>query len=138
VLKEPFAMRSLLFSIVLLMVNGLCAQEILSQERWPDGGLRATRYLEGDRIHFITYHENGKVKEIGCFKSGRRDGVWKQFNDTGALITQAGFRNGQRQGVWEFRNEADHATGRLTYASGMLTKGEQYDDAGALVAQRTY
>ena len=98
----------------------------------------ATRYSEGDRVHFITYHENGKVKEIGCFKSGRRDGVWKQYSDTGALLAQAGFRNGQRQGVWEFHNADDRTTGKLVYAAGMLAQAEQYDGAGALVAQRTY
>ena len=131
-------MRGLLLSIALLAGNCLWAQEIISQDRWPDGSLRATRYSEGDRIHFITYHENGKVKEIGAFQSGRRDGVWKQFSDTGALLAQAGFRNGQRQGVWEFRDAADHTIGSVTYNAGVLMSAVQYDDAGALIAQRTY
>lgn len=131
-------MRGLLLSIAMLAGHFLWAQEIISQERWPDGSLRATRYSEGDRIHFITYHQNGRVKEIGAFRSGRRDGVWKQYSDTGALLTQAGFRNGQRQGVWEFRNADDRTTGKLIYAAGILAQAEQYDDAGALVAQRTY
>ena len=131
-------MRSLLILFVLLLAQASSAQEVLGQERWPDGTLRATRYSEGDRIHFITYHENGRVKEIGCFKGGRRDGEWKQYSDTGALIAQAGFRNGQRQGVWEFRNAQDNTTGKLTYAAGMLAQAEQYDDAGALLAQRMY
>ena len=99
----------------LLFAQASFAQEILGQERWPDGTLRATRYSEGDRIHFITYYESGRVKEIGCFKSGRRDGVWKQYSDTGALIAQAGFRNGQRQGVWEFHYADDRTTGKLVY-----------------------
>ena len=90
-------MRTLLILFTLLFAQASFAQEILGQERWPDGTLRATRYSEGDRIHFITYHENGRVKEIGCFKGGRRDGEWKQYSDTGALLAQAGFRNGQRQ-----------------------------------------
>lgn len=131
-------MRSLLFLFALMLTQASIAQEVLGQERWPDGTLRATRYSEGERIHFITYHENGKVKEIGCFKNGRRDGVWKQYNDTGALLAEAGFSNGQRQGVWEFHDHRDRTTGRLTYAHGLLTRGEQYDDAGALVAQRSY
>ncbi len=105
---------------------------------WPDGTLRATRYAEGERIHFITYHENGKVKEIGCFHQGRRDGVWKQYTDTGALITQAGFKEGERQGVWEFRTEADEPLGQLTYHNGKLRHGKQYDADGLLAAHRTY
>ena len=131
-------MRSLLILFVVLLAQVSPAQEVLVQERWPDGTLRATRYSEGDRIHFITYHENGRVKEIGCFKNGRRDGAWKQYSDAGALLAQAGFRNGQRQGIWEFRNADDRTTGRLTYAAGILAQAEQYDEGGALVAQRSY
>lgn len=131
-------MRSLLLTIVLMMANGLWAQEILSQERWPDGSIRATRYSEGDRIHFITYHENGKVKEVGAFLKGRRDGAWKQFTDTGALLAQASFSNGQRQGIWEFRNAANKPLGRLNFQNGVLMHSEQLDEQGALVAQRTY
>lgn len=133
--------RLLHFAIVvfaLLGAAGAHSQELISQERWPDGTLRSTRYSEGPQIHFITYHENGQVKEMGCFNNGRRDGVWKQYSDTGALLAQAGFRNGQRQGVWEFRNTDDRTTGKLFYAAGVLAQAEQYDDDGALMAQRTY
>lgn len=108
------------------------------QERWPDGTLRATRYKEGVRIHFITYHENGQVKEMGCFTNGRRDGLWKQYSDTGVLLAQAGFRNGERQGVWEFRGADGRAVGRLVHVSGSLSKAEAFNDRGELTASRTY
>jgi len=127
-----------LFAFALLSAIGAQSQELIYQERWPDGSLRSTRYSEGPRIHFITYHENGQVKEMGCFNNGRRDGVWKQYSDTGALLAQAGFRSGQRQGVWEFRNAEDRTVGRLTYASGDLAKGETYNDLGELTAHRAY
>jgi len=133
-------MRQILLAFALL-ATGFCAAqapELLSQERWPDGTLRATRYQEADRVHFITYHENGRVKEIGCFRSGRRDGVWKQFSDTGALMAQAGFRNGQRQGVWMIHSADDRSFGRLTFSEGDLARAEQFDGAGALVAHRNY
>lgn len=135
-----FTMRHLLFFIALVCVAQANAQQsqLLSQERWPDGTLRATRYQEGERIHFITYHENGRVKEMGSFRQGRRDGVWKQFTDTGVLLAQAGFRNGQRQGVWEFRSASDQSMGRLAYNAGLLAKAEQFDNTGVLVAMRTY
>lgn len=133
-------MRGITFIIAVLIMGSMHAQraELLAQERWADGTLRATRYQEGDRIHFITYHENGRVKEMGCFRNGRRDGVWKQFNDTGTLLAQAGFRNGQRQGVWEFRSPGNTVVGRLVYANGLIQRGEQFDDDGAMVAMRTY
>ena len=97
-----------------------------------------TGALAGGRIHFITYHENGQVKEVGCFRNGRRDGIWKQYSDTGALLTRAGFRNGERQGVWEFRDAQDLPMGQLSYSSGRLTHGTRYDAVGALASHRTY
>lgn len=132
-------MRTILVAFSLLITACVSAQptELLNQERWPDGTLRATRYREGRRIHFITYHENGRVKEMGCFRDGRRDGLWKQFSDTGALLAKAGFRDGQRQGVWEFRDAQERITGRLFYANGALARGEQFDD-GALLAHQSY
>lgn len=134
-------MRCLLLLLSALMATSLCFAQspaLLGQERWPDGTLKATRYQEGDRVHFITYHENGRVKEMGCFRKGRRDGVWKQFSDTGALLAQAGFSNGQRQGVWEFRGHDNAVLGRLACADGVILRGEQYDGQGALVAMRSY
>ena len=129
---------SALIAACAMALGTASAQELISQEHWPDGTLRATRYSDGGGIHFITFHENGQVKEVGCFRNGRRDGVWKQYNDTGVLLARAGFRNGERQGVWEFRNDADSPMGRLTYASGRLTGGEQHNADGALVAHRSY
>ncbi|MEZ4790842.1 MAG: hypothetical protein R2811_12585 [Flavobacteriales bacterium] len=126
---------TLLAATMLMVVNG---QTLLEQEHWPDGTLRATRYSDGDRIHFITYHENGQVKEMGCFRKGRRDGIWKQYSDTGALLTRAGFRDGERQGVWEFRDVQDLPMGQLRYSSGRLTHGTRYDAGGALASHRTY
>lgn len=131
-------MRHLLLLLFLGLGAGLSAQELLGQEFWSDGTLRATRYAEGGRVHFIIYHENGKVKEVGCFHHGRRDGVWKQYAATGALITQAGFKDGERQGVWEFRSEADEPLGQLTYHNGELRQGKQFGAGGLLAAHRTY
>ncbi len=128
----------LLLAAAAFAVPELVAQELISQERYPNGSLRSTRYSEGRRVHFITYHENGQVKEMGCFDNGRRDGVWKQYSDTGALLAQAGFSNGQRQGVWEFRNADDQPVGRLTYTNGSLTRGEAFNDVGELTAHRAY
>ncbi|MFN3875789.1 MAG: toxin-antitoxin system YwqK family antitoxin [Flavobacteriales bacterium] len=133
-------MRQFMLTLSFAMAASCAAQSpvLLGQERWPDGTLKATRYQEGDRIHFITYHENGRVKEIGCFRRGRRDGLWRQFSDSGVLLAQAGFRNGQRQGVWEFRGQNSGLLGRIIYSEGMLLRGEQYDERGALVAMRAY
>lgn len=132
-------MKQLFILFFVAFTSSLNAQELLGQEFWPDGTLRSTRYSEGSRIHFITYHENGKMKEVGCFQNGRRDGVWKQYAESGALITKAGFTDGVRQGIWEFAEMGEtHASGRLVFEHGLLKSGEQFSDEGLLTAHRTY
>ncbi|HRF82617.1 MAG TPA: hypothetical protein PL070_21325 [Flavobacteriales bacterium] len=131
-------MRLLLTLATALLLGTTHGQALLGQEHWPDGTLKATRYSDGTRIHFITFHENGQVKEVGCFRNGRRDGVWKQYSDTGVMMARASFRHGERQGTWEFRHAEDTPMGHLTYASGRLTQGQQYGSSGELVAQRAY
>jgi antitoxin component YwqK of YwqJK toxin-antitoxin module len=116
----------------------LMGQELLEQQHWPDGTLRSTRIAHGDRIHFINFHENGLISEVGAYLNGRHDGVWKRYNDTGALILYARFENGQRHGTWEFRSEDDRPVGRLHFRNGALAEGEQFNEYGELIAYRAY
>jgi antitoxin component YwqK of YwqJK toxin-antitoxin module len=89
-------------------------------------------------MHFINYHENGRVKEMGSYLNGKRDGLWNQYTDTGVLLARATFHDGVRQGVWEFRTADGQPLGTLRYSNGLLTQGQLLDDSGELVAQRDY
>lgn len=131
-------MRTLLLSFALVLATGLQAQALLlEQERWPDGTLRSTRYSEGGNTHFITYHENGRVKEIGGFRSGKRDGTWKQYSDAGVLVARATFRNGQGQRIWVF-SSTGAPLGRVAYDEGCLAHAEQLNADGVAIARRDY
>ncbi len=127
---------------LLLLASASCtwasAQTLLGQDHWPDGTLRSTRYAVGGHVHFITYHENGRVHEQGGFADGRRDGVWRQYSDTGVLLAQARFHLGERMGTWEFRSPNNTLMGRLGHAGGDLRSGALYDGQEGLVAIRNY
>jgi antitoxin component YwqK of YwqJK toxin-antitoxin module len=131
-------MRFNLLLLALASCTCATAQTLLGQEHWPDGTLRSTRYAEGGHVHFITYHENGRVHEQGEFANGRRDGVWRQYSETGVLLAQARFHLGERMGTWEFRSPNNTIMGRLGHAGGDLRSGELYDGQGGLVAMRSY
>ena len=131
-------MRSSVLLFVVLLVPVVHAQELLEQQRWPDGTLKYTAYSEGGRLHFISYHETGRVKEMGGYRDGKLDGVWKQFTDTGSLLTHATFKNGLRQGEWEFRTAEDVPLGTLSFVDGALARGELYNELGDVVASRDY
>lgn len=126
-------------AILFLIIAGTSdAQELIGQDFYANGKLRSTHFSDGSVERFITYFESGRVKEMGQFVEGRRDGTWKCFSENGALIAQAGFVHGVRQGTWEFRDQHNAVTGRLRYNEGRLAKGEQYDPKGELIAQRDY
>ena len=131
-------MRTLSAIAVLFLALGLQAQEGLVQEHYPNGKLRSTQYAQGDLVRFVTYYESGRVKEMGCFREGLRDGAWKQFAENGTVLCEALFAGGKRQGNWTVRNDADATTGRLHFADGMLAYAEQLNADGELIASRTY
>ena len=134
-------MNAMKQSITLLCLAIACAghaQELLQQDFYSNGHLKSTRFSDGANERFITYYESGRVKEMGAFREGRRDGVWKQLDENGALLAQATFAQGHRQGVWEFRDNSNQLMGRLQYSNGQLARGEQYDPRGELLAQRQY
>lgn len=124
--------------LVFLAAAGAQAQELLGQTFYGNGRLQSTRFSDGEVERFITYYPNGRIQAMGMFRDGRRDGVWKQFAESGAVLAEARFTAGHRTGVWEFRNEANALKGRLIYSEGRLTSGEQFDPQGEPIAQRTY
>jgi antitoxin component YwqK of YwqJK toxin-antitoxin module len=130
-------MRILLLALTLCSLD-LMGQELLDQQHWSDGTLKSTRFLADGREHFITYHENGRISEVGAYRNGRCDGLWKRYAESGALILVARFSEGTRQGTWEFRTEENVPLGRLHFRNGALARSEQLGDLGQVVAQRLY
>ena len=131
-------MRTLLVLFAFAAFAPVSAQELLKQERHANGRLKSTLYREGGAVHFITYFESGRVKEMGAFRDGRRDGVWQQFAANGAMLTRAEFDRGERTGTWELRDPFNGNTGRLRFSDGRLVDGAQYDPEGRLLAARNY
>ena len=58
-------MRTHLLLLVLALPFALSAQDAVKREFYPNGQLQRVYWSTGDRTRFISYHENGKVKEIG-------------------------------------------------------------------------
>lgn len=131
-------MKTLATALLFLLITGAQAQDQVIQERHPNGKLASTQYIDGDKVRFITYYESGRVKEMGGFRDGLRDGVWKQFAENGVVLCEALFTSGLRNGHWTIRNVEDQTVGLLSYADGDLSRAEQRSAAGDLIAARTY
>ena len=44
---------------------------------------------------FVTYHNNGYVKEEGILNMGQRDGIWKVYNNEGSHVETVTYENGK-------------------------------------------
>ncbi len=134
---RPFI--SVILSLLLAFaVNTAAAQELLAQERHPNGRLKSTLFRSGMEVRFITYFESGRVHEMGGYVEGRRNGLWRQFAENGVEVARAEFDRGLRTGIWELRDPLSGRLGRLRYRNGRLVDGRQFDEAGVLLAARTY
>ena len=66
--------------------------------------IRTTHYLDGEIVGksnsgligpITNYYDNGFIKEEGIMNNGRRDGVWKIYNEDGNHIENITYRNGK-------------------------------------------
>ena len=68
---------------------------------------------------FISFHNNGLVKENGHYKLGVKVGSWKYFNENGILITEISFdKFGKKDGTWKVWNHLGDLSAVMIYESG--------------------
>ena len=68
---------------------------------------------------FISYHENGTIKDKGYYNMGVKVGKWKSFSIGGLLISEVSFNNlGKKDGIWKVWNDNGELSAIIIYDSG--------------------
>lgn len=64
---------------------------------YEDGAVWSEGYFKEDLGHGVrtTYYPNGKVRYQGMMEMGERKGVWKFFDEEGALVQEVNYDNPQ-------------------------------------------
>ena len=127
-------MRIIALSIALCTTTVLLAQD--GRIYNADGSLKEVRWVEEGRLEFVKYHPNGSKMEQGAFAAGKPDGIWKQYNEEGTLVTRVRFDHGTRQGRALLTSFDGSKQYRLRYANGQLEHGAEFNGAGDMVAER--
>jgi antitoxin component YwqK of YwqJK toxin-antitoxin module len=127
-----------MLSLLLLIGSITMAQTGLQQEYHANGRLKSTRYMVEQREYVYTYHPSGKLSSSSEYLDGRRDGLWKVYDEQGVMLVHACFDRGRRCGTWEFFTGSGALRGRLSFEEGVLAQGECYDAGGSLLATREY
>ena len=55
-------------------------------------------FAQNDTLRY--YHDNGQLGEIGIFKDGKKEGLYKQYHQDGSLDKTINYKNGLYNGLW--------------------------------------
>ncbi|MFB0910310.1 MAG: membrane-binding protein [Flavobacterium sp.] len=58
----------------------------------------------GDLVKATSFHDNGKIQQVGFYKNGKLQGEWISYDSNGNKIAMATYDNGQKSGKWFFWN----------------------------------
>lgn len=86
-------------------------------EDYPD--IYSYKNGELDGLNVIYYKNN--IKEIGHWKDGKQNGLFKMYTEDGVLIDSGTFKNGERDGLTEqFYNDTGKLRVSANYKDGVL------------------
>lgn len=86
----------------------------------------------GNRIEIYSYkdgkldglnvaYQNGKIKEIGHWKDGMQNGVFKLYTEKGILVDEATFKNEKRDGITkQYYDDTGNIKVEVYYSEGVL------------------
>lgn len=72
----------------------------------------------------IIYHDNGRIKEKGVLKDGRKHGRWKEYDANGELVKMTRYKKG------EFRWERLYKEGKIIQVTDRKGKVHKMKNCG--------
>ncbi len=67
----------------------------------------------------ITKHDNGKIKEKGSYRNGKKHGKWKTYDENGVLLKVVKYKKGE---FWWERLYKKGKLSQITDRKGRITK----------------
>lgn len=92
---------------------------LLKQEFYEDGSLKATYFLSNDGLMNGTfkdfYPSNNKLKSEGLVRNGFRVGKWKFFHVNGVLRAKGEYADGFKDGEWTYYSNDSQILSRVQW-----------------------
>lgn len=106
--------------LIALIFLTACNSSTEVVEEFGDGKAKKTiEHFDGDSTCEKSYHENGQLKEIKCFKNGKQTGEQIYFREDGTKAAVLTFYNGIRHGqTYEY-----YPSGQVAF-EGVVENGE--------------
>lgn len=106
-----------------------------------DQSLSVYSYKNGQLDGLDVVYYDGIVKETGCWKEGKQNGLFRLYTPSGILVDYANFENGERHGLTrQFDPETGGITAEGRYNNGQLdgTWIQYYPDGRTAAIEQTY
>ena len=87
----------------------------------------------------VVYFENRKPQEIRSYKNGKLHGLWRTYDISGQVISEAEYRNGEKHGTWRIWDELGTLRYEMNYSNGEKTGiWRMWNEKGELMEERRY
>jgi antitoxin component YwqK of YwqJK toxin-antitoxin module len=88
---------------------------------------------------YIIYFENRKPQEIRSYREGKLHGLWRKYDISGQLISEAEYKNGKKHGTWRIWDELGTQRYEINYNDGNKTGfWRMWDEKGILIDEKKY
>jgi antitoxin component YwqK of YwqJK toxin-antitoxin module len=84
---------------------------------------------------YYSYYENGRIRSIGEYKSGKRTGVWLQFHDNGNQINYGNYNQGNQIGEWYYYDTLEQEREVRIYQDDQSYKSKWYNKNDQLISE---
>lgn len=88
---------------------------------------------------YVVYFENRKPKEIRSYLQGKLHGLWRSYDVSGQLISEAEYKNDKKHGTWRIWDELGIQRYEMNYYEGRkIGIWRMWDEKGGLVDEKRY
>lgn len=88
---------------------------------------------------YVVYFENRKPQEIRSYRAGKAHGLWRSYDVSGQLISEAEYNQGEKHGTWRIWDELGTQRYEMNYFNGKKTgMWRMWDEGGNLIDERRH
>jgi antitoxin component YwqK of YwqJK toxin-antitoxin module len=84
---------------------------------------------------FLSYYENGEIKEKGYYKNGEKNGVFYYFSENGKILKEILYVNGLLDGESKYYYESSQLKDKMSFKNGNLKLHRSYYENGNIKSQ---
>jgi antitoxin component YwqK of YwqJK toxin-antitoxin module len=87
----------------------------------------------GNLVKATSFHDNGKVQQVGFYKNGKLQGEWTSYDTDGNKTAIAVYDKGQKTGKWFFWNNANLS--EVDYSNNKVAMVKSWKNDALVIAE---